>query len=54
MFAGVTELRPGVDWDGLGLAPTDAPLLLDSNNFDRPLDWYAKHLKELLTTVIAA
>lgn len=53
MFTGVSELRPGVDWDGLGIAPTDAPLLLDSNNFDRPLDWYAKHLKDLLTTVIS-
>jgi len=53
MFAEVSELRPGVDWDGLGIAPSDAPLLLDSNNFDRPLDWYAKHLKEILTDVIS-
>jgi asparagine synthase (glutamine-hydrolysing) len=53
MFVGVSELRPGVHWDGLGLAPTDAPLALDSNNFDLPLDWYAKHLKEILTDVIS-
>ena len=53
MFSGVSELRPGVHWDGLGLAPSDAPLNLDSNNFDRPLDWYAKHLKEILTDVIS-
>jgi asparagine synthase (glutamine-hydrolysing) len=53
MFSGVSELRPGVCWDGRGLAPTDAPLSLDEQNLDQPLEWYAKHLKELLTDVIS-
>lgn len=53
MFAGVSEIRPGVVWDGRGIAPTDAPLALDPANFDRSLDWYAMHLRDLLTDVIS-
>ncbi|MFM7187916.1 MAG: asparagine synthetase B family protein [Armatimonadota bacterium] len=52
MFSGVSELRPGVVWDGIGNAPLDAPLPLDANNFDKPLAWYANRLKDLLTDVI--
>lgn len=53
MFSGVSELRPGVTWDGSGNAPLDAPLILNANNFDKSLEWYAKHLKDLLTDVIS-
>ena len=53
MFSGVSELRPGVHWDGSGLAPTDARLTLNEQNFDQPLEWYAKHLNQLLTDVIS-
>lgn len=53
MFSDVSELRPGVNWDGYGNAPLDAPLMLNPNHFDKSLDWYAQHLRTLLTAVIS-
>lgn len=53
LFSDVRELRPGVQWNGLGNPPNDSILELNPAHFDRTLEWYAEHLNRLLTVVIA-